>query len=139
MPPKRRLCHFHIFDSMLQSRGENSSTPSRYLILNNVPKMETKTYIQSVIKYWRQVTGSSGMVSSQSSQTSLNFFGSSVMTPSTSLWMLQRIHFSSFTVHRNICRSAALTSAKNLAPKGPIMIFWSMLKETFGTFRKRRA
>ena len=72
-------------------------------------------------------------------QTSKYFLGLSVITPSTSFLILQRIHCSSLTVHKNIERPAFLTSRINLAPSGPTRIFWSMLKETLGIARNFRA
>lgn len=84
---------------------------------NIEPKTTTMKLIQAII-----VHDFAGMLislfpHSQSSQTSRNFFGSSVITPSSPLLIDHLIIGTSFTVQSYTGRPLALASFKNREPK----------------------
>lgn len=112
-----------------------ASTVNPYRNLNRKLKTITSKFIQTTDGYSFKVSRCIGAFSSKSLHTSRNFLGSSVMTPSTSFFILHFIQPSSLTVHRKRARLCFLQSRINLLPIGPIMTLWSMLNETFGTLR----
>ena len=103
---------------------------------NIEPKITTMKLIQAIIVNDFQENLISLFPRSQSSQTSRNFFGSSVITPSSPLLIDHLIIGTSLTVQSYTGRPFALASLKNRAPKkGARSDCWRTLKETLGTER----
>ena len=111
-----------------------------YFHQNIVPKTSTMRLIQAIIIHCPHEILIPLFPCSHSSQTSKNRFGSSVITPSSSVLIAHLIMSSSLTVQTNNGLPFAFTSRMKRAPKnGSMRVFCSMLKETLGTERKLRA
>lgn len=110
-----------------------------YFHWNNGPNSATMKFSHRTTKKsfgWRKIFR---LPCSHWSHTSRKLFGSSVITPSSPFFILHRIKFSSLTVQQRTGLPSLFASRKNLAPAGPMSIFWSMLKETLGIEKNRRA
>ena len=128
MPSPKSLRHSHRspsdFIATALFRDSFPRPVPLYFHQKIVPKMSTMKLIQAIIIHSRHEMLTSLFPCSHSSQISRNRSGSSVSTPSSSLFMHHLIMSGSLTVHAYIGLPFAFTSRMKRAPKtGNISVF----------------